>query len=159
MTGLVAVSKNNIIGHQGKLPWKCKEDLEWFKMCTKNKKIIVGYTTYVNMPRLRDRKLFVLSDKHKESVYDPFKDFAMSTICYDDVFKLKDYNDLIVCGGNKTYNTFINHIDVLFVTRLNFEVEGDTELQIDFEQHFIEPYLYRILSEDASVYVYINKNC
>lgn len=158
MKGLVAVSNNNIIGNQGKLPWNCKEDLQWFKTITQNKKIIVGYNTYENMPILKNRSVLVLSNNHKHSLYDPFNNFSMSTISYDDIFKLDNYNDIIVCGGNKTYNSLINFITQLYVTRIDIDVEGDTELNIDFDQHFKPPYLYRILSEKAKVYCYINKN-
>lgn len=157
MIGLVAVSKNNIIGNNGEIPWKVKEDMQWFKQMTERKTIIVGYNTYEKLPRLKNRKILVLSNSRKESLYDPFADVSVSTITYDDVFKLPDHDKFVVCGGNKTYNAFVNNISGLYVTRINLHVEGDTEFDLDLKQHFKEPYLHRKLSENAHVYLYINK--
>lgn len=157
MTGIVAVSKNNIIGNHGKIPWKVKEDMNWFKQLTERKTIIVGYNTYEKMPRLKNRKMLVLSNNRKESLYDPFYDFSMSTISYDDIFTLPNHDKFIVCGGNQTYKTMVNRISTLYVTRIDLEVEGDVEFDLDLEQHFKEPYFYRKLSDRAHVYVYTNK--
>ena len=46
---IVAVSKNNVIGHNNKLPWNLPEDLKNFKNITMGKKIIIGRKTFNSM--------------------------------------------------------------------------------------------------------------
>ena len=157
MMGLVAISKNNIIGYDGKLPWKCKEDLAWFKSITLNKQIIVGHTTYKNLPKLPNRKVLVLTDSKKENFYDPFTDHAMCTVSYIDVLKMKNMKDLIVCGGMQTYRTFASLIDTLFVTRIDLDFIGDTEFDTELFNQFHPPIIYKKLSDIATIYVYRHK--
>jgi dihydrofolate reductase len=159
MIALIAVSKNNIIGNDGVLPWHVKEDLEWFKHMTLNKSIVVGYNTYEKLPVLKDRSVLVLSEKHDlNSFYDPIKNYSMCTVTFEKLMVLKNIRPLVVCGGNQTYISLLPYINYLYVTRLNFDAKGDTSFDIDLDQHFNPPSLYRILSEKASVYLYVNKS-
>ncbi len=43
---IAAVSKDRVIGKQGGIPWKKKEDLSFFKEKTLNSPIIMGRATY-----------------------------------------------------------------------------------------------------------------
>ena len=53
---IVAIGKNNLIGLNNELPWHYKEDMEYFKQTTLNKKVIMGELTfksilgYINKP-------------------------------------------------------------------------------------------------------------
>jgi len=50
MIGLVAISEDYVIGKNGKLPWRCSEDLKMFKEMTTNNVVIMGYNTWESIP-------------------------------------------------------------------------------------------------------------
>ncbi|MCF8264401.1 MAG: dihydrofolate reductase, partial [Melioribacteraceae bacterium] len=41
-----AVSQNNVIGRNGKLPWHIPEELQFFKKTTLNHAVLMGRKTY-----------------------------------------------------------------------------------------------------------------
>ena len=48
---VAAVSDNNVIGVDGKLPWKLKKDLAWFRMNTFGGAVIMGRKTWESLPK------------------------------------------------------------------------------------------------------------
>ena len=60
MKGIVAINKFGYIGKDNTLMWKCKKDLEHFKKETMGCKLLVGRTTYENMPKLPGREMIVV---------------------------------------------------------------------------------------------------
>ena len=47
----IAIDENKGIGYKGQLPWHLKEELAIFKKNTIGKNIVMGQTTYDNLPR------------------------------------------------------------------------------------------------------------
>ena len=59
---ICAISKNNVIGNENKLPWNISEDLKRFKELTTNNWIVMGRKTFDSIGRpLPNRKNIVLS--------------------------------------------------------------------------------------------------
>ena len=124
---IAAMDKNRLIGRGGGLPWpSIKEDFQWFKTFTANQYLVVGSTTYRTLPPLPDRKLLVLTDNFTDRWFNPFNDTAMCTLSYVDVLKVAEKRDVIVIGGAKTYELFMDSIDEFYITQVNGEYEGDT---------------------------------
>lgn len=124
---IVAMDKNRLIGRGGGLPWpSIKEDFKWFKTFTANQYLVVGSTTYRTLPPLPDRKLLVLTDNFTDRWFNPFNDTAMCTLSYVDILKVAEKRDVIVIGGAKTYEVFMDAIDEFYITHVNGEYEGDT---------------------------------
>ncbi|MCJ7590787.1 MAG: dihydrofolate reductase, partial [Woeseiaceae bacterium] len=48
---IVAASTNNVIGVNGKLPWKIPDDLKRFKQLTMGKPIVMGRLTWESIRR------------------------------------------------------------------------------------------------------------
>ena len=61
---IVAINDLGYIGKDGKMLWHCKDDLKHFKYMTLGKKLIVGRTTFENLPPLKDRELLVVGTGH-----------------------------------------------------------------------------------------------
>ena len=124
---IVAMDKNRLIGRGGGLPWpSIKEDFQWFKTFTANQYLVVGSTTYRTLPPLPGRKLLVLTDNFTDRWFNPFNDTTMCTLSYVDVLKVAEKRDVIVIGGAKTYEVFMDAIDEFYITHVNGEYEGDT---------------------------------
>ena len=128
MRAIAAMSENRAIGKNGELPWpSVKEDFKWFKEFTLHKTILIGSTTWKNMPIIPSRKILVLSKKYVDSWYNPAKDTSMSTVSLDEVYELNTKGrDIIVAGGAAIYTLFLPVITQFYITHIKGEYEGDT---------------------------------
>jgi dihydrofolate reductase len=128
MKAIVAISENRVIGNKGGLPWPpIKEDFKWFNEFTINKTILIGSTTWKNMPIIPNRKILVLSKNYVDCWYNAFKDTAMSTVTLEEIHTLqKDGRDIIIAGGASIYNLFLSDIKQLYVTHVKGIYDGDT---------------------------------
>lgn len=126
MIAIAAVSSNWIIGKDGRLPWSSqKDDLKFFQEITLNKSIIVGRKTFESLPKLKDRYIYVLTSQDLESdIEDDFEFFNFKD--YGKRYLNKVFKDCIVCGGATIYKEFLPKCDSLYLTKFDFECEGDT---------------------------------
>ena len=103
------------IGASGNLPWKCPEDMQFFKNLTINKTIIMGSNTFKSLPDtvngLKNRFNIVLtSDVNKT---DKMKD--TNVYCIDSLSKALEYceqnnhNEIFVIGGSLVYQQALYH--------------------------------------------------
>ena len=64
ITIIAAIGKNNELGYKNDLIWHLPNDLKFFKEKTTGKTIVMGYNTFLSLPRLLpNRKHIVLSEK------------------------------------------------------------------------------------------------
>ena len=123
---IAAVAKNNCIGKNNKIPWNIPEDFQYFKKTTLGKTCVMGKATfesilgYLGRPLPGRQTVVLTSDKN-------FKAPNGVRIFYslDDVWgKLKD-EEVFICGGADIYRQTINHADVLYITWVDQEPDGD----------------------------------
>lgn len=111
---VLATGPNNEIGLEGKLPWRCKEDLRHFKEITDNKVCIVGWKTKQNLPPLPGRTVLI----------DPIDTDPREFIEF--VGKTYSVNEVVIIGGAKTYDRYANIIDEWHLSHINgFYGEAD----------------------------------
>lgn len=147
----VAIDPNKGIGIKGSLPWHIKEELQLFKQNTMNKNILMGQTTYDNLPgSLPGRKITVVSidpNYHKDDV----------EVTNDLIQFLKDHQkdetEYIICGGASIYRQAYPYASKAYVSFIKKEYEVDTKFDvfdlndwnIDLEEDY-EEFVYRKLS-------------
>lgn len=139
---LVAVSENNVIGNQGDIPWRLtkedrkryKEDMNRFRDLTEGYDVIMGRTTYESIPKkfrpLENRNNIVLTsnyDFNPEGVFTAHSIGEALDLCQCD----KNY----VIGGESVYEQFIPLAQVMEITKIHKEFEGDTFFpEVDWEK-------------------------
>ena len=64
---VIAMDSRNGIGNNNRLPWKCSEDLKYFRNITLNKTIIVGRNTAQSLPILDKRKILCLTRRNPDT--------------------------------------------------------------------------------------------
>lgn len=126
---IVAISKNNGIGYENKLPWNIKEDMLLFSKLTRgnnnNNAIIMGRKTYESLPNnfLPKRDNLVLSEslkideERKTGIIKSFHNInSIIEYCNN-----KNYNDVWIIGGQTIYDMFIknNIVKKLFITKID----------------------------------------
>lgn len=133
---IAAVAENGIIGKENGLPWVCSRskdsstitDLEYFKAVTLGKPVIMGRSTYDSLKNrpLKNRLNIVLT-KDKESDYN---DVLTAHSFRDAMTFLRTINapEVFIIGGSSVYEDALEYgCDELYITHMNFTVEGDTE--------------------------------
>ena len=116
---IAAVGKNNELGKNNHLIWDLPLDLKFFKEKTMNKTIIMGYKTYLSLPKkLVGRKYIVLSSNHP----DLGKDIKVYNNKEDLLEALKDNDEeIFIIGGATVYREFIDLCDYLYLTEIEAE--------------------------------------
>ena len=124
ITLIAAISENNVIGKNGKIPWNIPEDLGRFKKLTLEHPIIMGRKTYESLPEksrpLPKRKNIVMSNSLSptEGIY-----VAKNL---EEALKLAENKDAYVIGGEEIYRLFLPVADKLEITRVHKKYEGDS---------------------------------
>ena len=121
----VAIDPNKGIGIKGSLPWHIKEELQLFKQNTMNKHILMGQTTYDNLPNsLPGRKVIVVS-------IDPEYKKEDVEVTHDLIKFLQEHQndetEYIVCGGASIYKQSYEYASKAYVSFIKKEYEVDTK--------------------------------
>lgn len=137
---IVARSKNNVIGNNGDLPWRLKEDLKFFKKNTMGHVCIVGRKTYDTIKHLTGRKFIVLTRNLEPGrgyiyvddngvIFTNDLDSAISS------GKIATHTSgksrLFIIGGGEIYRLTMPYANKLLVTEVNKDVEGDATYDFD----------------------------
>ena len=118
---IVAKSKNNVIGKNGKLPWRFPEDLKHFRETTMGNFVIMGKKTFLSLPGpLEGRNVLVLS---RDKNFNP-KTAQVANSIEDALDVAKD--KVFIAGGGSIYRQFLPKADKMIITVIDKKVEGDT---------------------------------
>ncbi|OAP38533.1 diacylglycerol kinase [Sinorhizobium glycinis] len=126
---VVAVATNGVIGREGDLPWRLSTDLKRFKALTIGKPVIMGRKTWASLGRpLPNRPNIVISR-------DPGFMAAGAEVARSLQEALErarahaaglGTDEICIIGGGEIYRQSIDLADVLHVTEVQAEVDGDT---------------------------------
>ena len=120
---IVAMTKDRVIGLNGKMPWHISGDLKLFKKLTLGGTVIMGRTTYESMGKpLPKRNNIVVSATAKE--------IPGVTICPSFEAAVKKAEDLgqniFFIGGASIYKQAMAAADEMHVSWVKQEYPGDT---------------------------------
>jgi dihydrofolate reductase len=142
---VVAVARNGVIGRDGDLPWRLPSDLKRFKQLTLGKPVLMGRKTWDSIGRpLPGRPNIVIT-----------RDAAFSAPGAEVVASLEDglavarrdakalgVDEICVIGGGQIYAQVFDRADVLHVTHVEADVDGDTRFS------HIDPLLFDKIVEE-----------
>ena len=123
---IAAVSKDKVIGKQGGIPWKIKEDLSFFKEKTLNSPIIMGRATYESIGRPLPNRLNIVmtrSAKNTEGVTEVTSvEKAIEAASIN-----RDSSRVYIIGGENIYKEFLPIAHRMIITEVDLYIEdGDT---------------------------------
>lgn len=134
---ILAISDNNMIGKENELPWPHnREDMERFRAITEDCIVVMGSKTWNSLgdkAPLKDRLNIVVSRKD-------FREFSGANMVSDEkplinlVDKLTSRypnKDIAVIGGAMVYAQLIPFCDLVYVTRMHGEFDGDVDFSLD----------------------------
>ena len=119
---IVAASANNVIGADGRLPWRLPEDLKRFKAITMGKPMIMGRVTFESIGRpLPGRRSIVLT-RNEGLTLAGCEVVATIEAALE---AAGDAREVMVIGGGDIYAQFLPLADRIYLTRVRAEIEGD----------------------------------
>ena len=135
---IVAFDKNRLIGKDGKMPWLLSDDLKLFKQRTMGHPVIMGRTTWDNLPKkpLPGRLNIVVS--RTKTGHEVFPVGDMSQIVYfqhslEAAITLATWycpgnEEIFVIGGKQIYEAALNAeiVDKIYVSEIVGDFDGDT---------------------------------
>ena len=126
---VVAVSRNGVIGRDGDLPWRLPSDLRRFKQLTLGKPVLMGRRTWDSIGRplpgrpnivvTRDATFTALGAEVVGSLDEGL------TVAGREA-RLLGVDEICVIGGGQIYAEAFDRADILHVTHVEADVEGDT---------------------------------
>ena len=123
MSIIVAMDERDVIGHEGRLPWRLPADLKRFKALTMGKPVVMGRKTWESIGKpLPGRHNIVVTRQ---------RDYAAPGVTVVDSLATAlaaagEVAEVCIIGGAEIYRLALPITDVLHVTRVHATVDGDT---------------------------------
>lgn len=132
---IVAIDSNNGMGYKNNMPWKCPEELAIFKEKTIGKVLLTGYNTAINLPHLPQRSIICITHTIPP---DSFITSLPNNITFIKYITDITYNsDMIVAGGEKTYEDTILMVDKIHLSRMKKSYNCDKFFNTKLLKNFV----------------------
>lgn len=119
---VVAVSRNGVIGQDGKTPWYSAEELRLFRTITLGGTVIMGRKTYLSIGHpLEGRQNIVVSTtlRGREGIMVvPSFERAVAVA-------LAGSAPVYYCGGAQIYDCALQRADAIYLSRMDGDADGD----------------------------------
>lgn len=127
---VVAKDRQNCIGKNNTLAWHIPEDLQHFKRLTTGGVIIMGRKTFESLGRpLPNRTNIVITQNTTYQVPNDvliFDDLNMAIAHAKILASSADQERIFIIGGGEIYRQSLGMADVLEITEVDLDVQGDT---------------------------------
>ncbi|HMG69072.1 MAG TPA: dihydrofolate reductase [Chitinophagaceae bacterium] len=121
---IAAVSENNVIGKDNKLPWCLPTDMKYFKNVTWGLPVIMGRKSFESLGKpLKGRKNIVIT-RNKEWVADGVET-ARSIDQAITLASQSDAKELFIIGGAEIFQAALPSADRIYLTLVHGNFEGD----------------------------------
>ena len=134
---IVARSKNNVIGKNGRIPWQIPGEQKQFKELTTGNIVIMGRKSYEEIGHpLPDRKTIVISSTKKFEGQDLTTAASVREALdlASKGFARPDQN-IYIAGGYGVYKEALPFVEVMYITEIDLNIkDGDTFFP-DFDEN------------------------
>ena len=129
---IVGRARNGVIGRDNQLPWRLRDDLQQFKRRTLGHPVIMGRKTWESLPGVLPGRPHIVISRQPDyraegaSVVNSLE--AAIAAC-------TDAERVFVIGGAQIYAQALDLADVLWITEIDAEIQGDTHFP-DFDTNW-----------------------
>lgn len=124
---VVAVSRNGVIGDQGRLPWRISDDLKWFKKVTLGKPVVMGRKTFESIGKALPGRANIVVTRSA----DWSAEGAVRAGSVDEALALgaqlageAGAGEICVIGGGEIYAQTVARADRIYLTRVDVRLDG-----------------------------------
>lgn len=147
---IAVMSKNKVIGKKNFIPFNIPLDRLWFKTKTYKKTIIFGRKTFENIKALNPNNNYLVLTKQKN-----FKVFEKNIKIIDTLEKIKNSDDVWICGGEAIYSQTLKNCKFLFLTTVKKNYNGDKHFPNFKDDFILEEKIFE--NEELCIEKYKNK--
>lgn len=138
---IAAVSRNGVIGKNGRLPWHNKDDLSYFKSTTSRNIMIFGRRTWESVSGIKPRGRAILVVSTTLPPGPGYHVFPSLPHALEYAMVRYHGKEAWVCGGAELYREAFDVADIMKITRIDEDVAGDDltmfpEFDIDQWPHY-----------------------
>lgn len=129
---IVARASNGVIGRDNTLPWRLRDDLQQFKQRTLGCPVIMGRKTWDSLGRpLPGRQNIVITRQQGFAAEGAHCAHSLP----EALSACSDAERVFVIGGAQIYAQALDLADVLWITEVNAEIQGDAHFP-DFDANW-----------------------
>lgn len=148
---IVACDENRLIGRAGKLPWRIREDWQWFLARTKGGACVIGRKSFEAMLHggsVNEKRRYFVVSRNKSLAGDFSEVFASSS---EAVAAARASGlPVWICGGPRLYEETFALADRLYLTRIHSKIEDGDSWMPDWSGHFSGEPLFTRQGSDAN---------
>ena len=146
---IVAFAKNQVIGNKGCIPWKIKGEQKRFKELTTGNVVIMGRRSYEEIGKpLPNRTTIVVSNTKK---FDDVNCFTAKSLA--EAIEMAGDRDIYISGGARLYEEALPLVEKMYITEIDFEIDGDTFFPPFEQELFVKEVNERFEGEIPYTYV------
>ncbi|PTO60908.1 type 3 dihydrofolate reductase [Vibrio splendidus] len=120
---IAAMANNRVIGKDNQMPWHLPADFAWFKRSTMGKPVVMGRKTYDSIGRPLPGRLNVVISRD-ESL--EIEGVTTVTSVEKALELVSDVDEVMIIGGGSIYESCLPKANKLYLTYIDFDVDGDT---------------------------------
>ena len=122
---IVAASENNVIGKNNQLLWKLPNDLKFFKNTTWGFPVIMGRKSFESVKKPLPGRTNIVVTTNPDWKYETV--IRVSNL-EEGIQKAAETNSkqAFIIGGGEIYKQSMDIADVIYITRVHAQLEGDT---------------------------------
>jgi dihydrofolate reductase len=139
ISAIAAVDSQMAIGKANTIPWHSPADLAFFKQKTLNQHILMGYQTFLSLPKRLAKRHYLILTRKKLSTLP----LATTDLCFlnnwTDVLTHCEANkikELWIIGGAQIYEQLLDFCHYLHLSRINTTVENADVFFPAIPKHF-----------------------
>jgi len=122
---VIAADRRGVIGRDGRLPWHLPDDLRRFKALTMGKPIVMGRRTWDSIGRPLPGRHNIVITRQRELVLEG----ATVVHTLDDALAAAGtVPEVCVIGGAEIFAQALPRADIVHLTRVDADVDGDVVL-------------------------------
>lgn len=150
---ILAIDSDNGLAKNGKIPWKSKTDMKFFRNKTLEHIVIMGSKTLLSLPNaepLKNRTNIVITN-NKEKYSNSYTNDNLYFFNLDQTieFMKTNINDkFFVIGGNEIYNLLLPYCSTIWLTKLKLSYDCDLIFNYD-----ISTYTKEIIYKDTEMQI------
>lgn len=122
---ILAMDKNGCIGKNNTIPWKCKEDMQFFKEKTEGNVVLMGRKTFESIGKPLPNRRNVVVTRDRNWTHEGVE--VIHTLNNIDIHFASEDRDVFIIGGLDIYKQLLPQTHEVFLSRINVDVtDGDT---------------------------------
>jgi dihydrofolate reductase len=119
---VAALSTNNVIGRNNRLPWHVSADLKRFKSLTVGHHLLIGRKTFESLDRPLPGRTIVVITRDRNFAADG----VLTAPSVERAIELARLDpEVFIGGGAQIFEQTIHRADRMYLTRIHTELEGD----------------------------------